>query len=67
MNLSLEEIGPVASGLITNNSILFFLNSYDPACDIWLFFQVNPIVLRPYKFSNLKPIKYRILAIPHQK
>jgi hypothetical protein len=28
---------------------------------------VNPIVLRPYKFSKLRPKKYRILAIPHQK
>jgi hypothetical protein len=28
---------------------------------------VLPIVLRPYKFSKSKPIKYRILAISHQK
>jgi hypothetical protein len=28
---------------------------------------VLPIVLRPYKFSKSRPIKYRILAISHQK
>jgi hypothetical protein len=27
---------------------------------------VLPIVLRPYKFSKSRPIKYRILAISHQ-
>jgi hypothetical protein len=37
-NLTFEEIGPVASGLITDNSIPFFLNNYDPICDIWIFF-----------------------------
>jgi hypothetical protein len=26
-----------------------------------------PIVLRPYKFSKSRPIKYRILAISRQK
>jgi hypothetical protein len=28
---------------------------------------VFPIVLRSYKFSKSRPIKYRILAISHQK
>jgi hypothetical protein len=28
---------------------------------------VTPKVLLPYKFSKLRPIKYRILAIYHQK
>jgi hypothetical protein len=28
---------------------------------------VCPKILLPYKFSKSRPIKYRILAIPHQK
>lgn len=37
-NLTFEEIGPVASGLITDDSVPFFLNNRDPICDIWMFF-----------------------------
>ena len=34
----LEEIGPVASSLITDDSIPFFLNNYDLIYNIWIFF-----------------------------
>jgi hypothetical protein len=34
--------------------------------EIW-WWSVYPKVLLPYKFSKLRPIKYRILAISHQK
>lgn len=34
-DLTPEEIGIVASGLITDGSIPFFLNHYGPICDIW--------------------------------
>ena len=37
-NLPLEEIGPVASGLIKDGSIPFFINNYNPLYDIWIFF-----------------------------
>lgn len=37
-NLTLEEIGSVTSGLITDDSIPFFLNNHSPICDIWIFF-----------------------------
>ena len=33
-NLTLEEIGPVASGLITDDTIPFFINNYNPICYI---------------------------------
>jgi hypothetical protein len=34
-NLTSEEIGLVASGLVTDDSIPFFLNNYGPIRDIW--------------------------------
>lgn len=37
-NLTLEEIGPFASGLLTDNYIPFFVNNYDLIYDIWIFF-----------------------------
>jgi hypothetical protein len=37
-DLTHEEIGSVASGLITDESISFFLNNYDHMCDVWVFF-----------------------------
>jgi hypothetical protein len=37
-DLTPEEIGSVASGLITDESIPFFLNNYDYMCNVWVFF-----------------------------
>jgi hypothetical protein len=37
-NLTLEEIDPAASGLITDDSIPFFLNNFDLIYDVWIFF-----------------------------
>jgi hypothetical protein len=37
-DLTPEELGPVASGLITDESIPFFLNNYNYMCDVWVFF-----------------------------
>jgi hypothetical protein len=37
-NLTLEEIGPVASSLLMDDSIPFFVNNYDLICDVWIFF-----------------------------
>jgi hypothetical protein len=37
-DLTLEEIGSVASGLITDESIPFFLNNYNHMQDVWVFF-----------------------------
>jgi hypothetical protein len=37
-DLTPEEIGSVASSLITDESIPFFLNNHDHICDVWVFF-----------------------------
>ena len=47
--------------------VCFFNNLYSAKGFGERYESVFPIVLRPYKFSKSRPIKYRILAISHQK
>jgi hypothetical protein len=45
-NLTPAEIGPVASGLITGDSIPFFLNNFQPIFDVWISFLTTKTSVR---------------------